>query len=146
MDFVLLKRPTMSGVTACSGTTTGKRSSDTRLPLCRQLSTHSTDTRWIPFFNAFSLVVFFPSLNIWRRDSIIKIKHFKYFYYSKYRVCYIIIIIMTMMMWKRKGELQNCSNLFRECLTIVINEQLQRTSIVNNALEMSYIYVAEEEA
>ena len=50
------------------------------------------------------------------------------------------------MMWKRKGELQNRSNLSRECLTIVINEQLLQTSIVNNALEISYIYVAEEEA
>lgn len=64
MDFVLLRRPTISGVTACSGSTTGKRSSDTRFPLCRQLSTQSTDTRWIPFFIAFSRVVFLPSLKI----------------------------------------------------------------------------------
>ena len=64
MDFVLLRRPTISGVTACSGSTTGKRSSDTCFPLCRQLSTQSTDTRWIPFFIAFSRVVFLPSLKI----------------------------------------------------------------------------------
>ena len=65
IDFVLLRRPTISGVTACSGSTTGKRSSDTCFPLWRQLSTQSTDTRWMPFFTAFSRVVFLPSLKIY---------------------------------------------------------------------------------
>ena len=70
MDFVLLRRPTISGVTACSGITTGKSPSDTRFPLCRQLSTHRTDTRWMPFLSALSLVVFLPSLKICKKTMI----------------------------------------------------------------------------
>ena len=45
MDFVLLSLPTNNGVAASSGEITGKRSSDTRFPLCRQLSTQRTDTK-----------------------------------------------------------------------------------------------------
>ena len=65
MDLVRFKRPTTSGVRLLSGVMTGKRSSDTLLHPTRQLSTHRTDTKWIPFFNAFSRVDDLPSLKTW---------------------------------------------------------------------------------